>query len=126
VHRWEPRHDRQPDRDSALVNGALVNAAIAEREQGRARLNAATVTVSLASVAAAGVLAFGLPGPASSSTTTKPATSGGQQNQGGTGIQNQGDPGNSGFNPPAYTPVPAGGGGAPVSTSGGTHSGSGF
>jgi hypothetical protein len=118
VPRWEPRHDRQPDRDSALVNPALVNTAIAEREQGRARLNSTTVTVGFASVAVAAVVGFSLPGPASHATTTNSGTSGGQQNQG-----SQGNQGNSGFNPPAYTPLPAGGGGAPVSTSGGTNSG---
>jgi len=88
--------------------------AIAEREQGRARLNSATVTVGVASVAAAGVLTLGLPGPASSSTKTNPGTT--------TGQQNQGTPSDPGLNPPAYTPS-SGDGGTPVSTSGGTHSG---
>jgi hypothetical protein len=119
VPRWEPRYDRQPDRDGALVNSALVNTAvvntaITEREQGRARLNSTTVTVGFASVAVAAVVGFSLPGPVSHATTTNTGTSSGQQNQG-----NQG---NSGLNPPGYVPV-SGGGGNPVSTSGGTSSG---
>jgi hypothetical protein len=104
-----------PRREGHGGQQPVVTRAIAERDRGRSRLTATTAAVTLASLAAAGVVAAALPGPASAHTTT-PGTQGGQpagtENGQGTGIT-----------PPAYVPAGGGGGGAPVSTSGGTHSG---
>jgi hypothetical protein len=50
--------------------GQQVARAVAEREQGRRRLNATTTTVSLASVAVAGVVAVMLPGTSHAATST--------------------------------------------------------
>jgi hypothetical protein len=44
------------------MNSREIARAVAEREQGRRRLNAATMTVSFASVAVAGALVAVLPG----------------------------------------------------------------
>ena len=96
--------------------------AIAERQRGRSRLVATTVTVGVASLAVTGVLAAVLPGPASSATVTIPGPGTGNQGNAGTSDQgNAGTQGTSGLTPPAYAPAPASGGGAPVSTSGGTN-----
>jgi len=89
--------------------------AIAERERGRSRLIATTVTAGVASLAVTGVVAVVLPGPASSATVTTPGTSTGTSGQ-----ENQGTSG--GLTPPVYAPAPASGGGGAVSTSGGSHS----
>ena len=59
VNNWEERASAAARDHEA---GRQVARAVAEREQGRRRLNATTVTVSLASVAVAGVVAVILPG----------------------------------------------------------------
>lgn len=123
-----------------------VSHAVAERERGRRRLNATTVTVSLASVAAAGAVAAGLPGsthttvtdtgssPAGSHAGSAGSSSTGTAGSSSTGTAGGSGPaGSSGSSPansssssgspnlqaPTYVPVQSNGGGQV--TSGGTH-----
>jgi hypothetical protein len=110
-----------PDRAAARQ----VALAVAEREQGRRRLNATTVTVTCASVVAAGVVAAMLPGSSHAAVTkTGSSSSAGSSGSGstpngssdGSSSNSAGDQG--GLQPPANPPqVVIGSGG---STSGGT------
>jgi hypothetical protein len=109
--------------------------AVAERERGRRRLNAATATVGFASVVAAGAVAAVLPGSthaaatspgstrAGSSSAASGASGGGTANSGSSssgGSQDNSNSSNSSSNlqAPASVPVQSNGGGQ--ATSGGS------
>ena len=113
-----PRSGRRDAPDRAAARQVAL--AVAEREQGRRRLNATTVTVTCASVVAAGVVAAMLPGSSHAAVTkpgsTKPGSSSSAGSSDGSTSNPAGDQG--GLQPPANPPqVIIGSGG---STSGGT------
>lgn len=121
--REEPGAGRQ---DTAGRNRQVAQA-VAERELGRRRLNAATVGVAVASVAAAGAIIAVLPG--SSHAATVPGTSGttqnsntGQSSDTGSGSSDStsstGDQG--GLQQPSNSPQVVIGGGRVNATSGGS------
>jgi hypothetical protein len=108
-----PRSGRRDAPDRAAARQVAL--AVAEREQGRRRLNATTVTVTCASVVAAGVVAAMLPG-SSHAAVTKPGSPSSAGSSDGSSSNPAGDQG--GLQPPANPPqVIIGSGG---STSGGT------
>lgn len=102
--------------------------AVAEREQGRRKLNAATMTVTVASVAAAGVVVAVLPGTShaatkssssSSSSTTSSSSNAGSSSDDGSSNSSNSSSSQSGLQAPASSPQVSTGGGANV-TSGGS------
>jgi hypothetical protein len=101
--------------------------AVADREEGRRRLNTATVSVSLASVAAAGVIIAVLPGsthaavtPAGSNSSSGSSSSS-NSGSGSSGGSNSSSSNNQGgIQAPANPPQVSNGGGGFGSTSGGT------
>jgi cellulose 1,4-beta-cellobiosidase len=138
VNNWEERPRGGSDREAARQ----VARAVAEREQGRRRLNATTTTVSLASVALAGVVAVVLPGSSHAATSTgSKSSSGSSASTGSTsnsGTSSSGSDGsssgsssgssngssssssNSGLQAPSSGVQSGGSGGGFSSTSGGT------
>jgi hypothetical protein len=95
-----------------------VTRAVAEREQGRRRLNATTVTVSLASVAVAGVVAATLPGASHAAVVTIPGTN--SSSSGTSDGSSSSSSSGGGFQAPSGGVQSGGGGGGFSSTSGGT------
>ena len=107
--------------------------AVADREQGRRRLNAATVTVAAASVAVAGVVVAVLPGSSHAAVQGNGGTSNSSPSTGSAGSTSGSDgssspsndqngvqaPAQNGFQQPANPPQVVTGGGANA-TSGGT------
>jgi hypothetical protein len=130
--------DEQASADRSAAR--QVARAVAEREQGRRRLNATTVTVTCASVLAAGTVAAILPGSSHAAVTktsgsTSSGTSGtsgssgssgsatGGSSEGSSDGSSSGSTGDQGtIQPPASPPQFVGGGGSfgGRSTSGGT------
>lgn len=137
MNSWE---DRNGTRRAQAESRRSVSRAVAERERGRRRLNAATATVGFASVVAAGAVAAVLPGSThktvtnSGSSSASTNTGGSSSNSGasGNGTANSGSgsgnsanssnssSGSSNLQAPAYTPVQSNGGGQV--TSGGSSS----
>jgi hypothetical protein len=87
----------QQPRDERAA-GADVHHAVRDRERGRARLRAVTVTAGLAGLAAAGVIAANLPGPAHTGTGQQSSSgSSGSVSRGSSGDGSaSGDAGSSG------------------------------
>lgn len=114
VDNWQEQAARNKTHQIAL--------AVAEREQGRRRLNATTVTVGLASVAVAGVVVAVLPG--ASHAATQSSSSSGSSSTSGSDGSSTGSSSDStsqgGFQAPASAPQVVTGGGGFSSTSGGT------
>ena len=76
-----------------------VAAAVAARRQGQSRLRAATVTIGVAGLAAAGVVAYALPGSSHASTTGSGGSTGSaaaSQNTGSSAGTSTGSSGSSG------------------------------
>lgn len=121
-------------RADAAARTRRITQAVADREQGRRRLNAATVGVAVGSVALAGVVVAVLPGSSHAATVkgSAPATSGTTQGstsgttQGsGSGSSSSSDSTNSSgdqgsLQQPASPPQAVLGGGGANATSGGS------
>ena len=130
MNSWEDQAVNRPSAPRRSAGQASkahqVAQAVADREEGRRRLNATTVSVSFASVVVAGAVVAILPGSThAAGTSTGSNSSSSSSSSGNSGSSNSGSSSNSsssnqgGFQAPANPPQVSGGGGF-GSTSGGT------
>jgi len=147
MNAWDEPAGSERDRARGRRNASYAAArqlarAVADREQGRRRLNATTMTVSFASVVAAGVVVAVLPGSthastsgtssdkgtssSSGATTPTPASSSGSGSSNSSDSANSSDSGNSSdsnsgsLQQPVSPPQNSGGGSGGGAVSGGT------
>jgi len=89
VNSWDKQapRGRSAAQTAQAAHARRVAQAVAEREEGRRRLNTTTATVSVASVLAAGVIAVVLPGTSHAAVTSKGSgsTSTGSSSSSGSG-----------------------------------------
>jgi len=73
MNEWQPMHEWPPP-----TGRTGLTAALRERERSRSRIRLVTVTVGAAALVTAGVVAYQLPAPVHTTTTSSTGTSGTQ------------------------------------------------